>query len=73
MSSPLQLNIENLRELLDAVNALPVGASIPSLTNPDDESKVLSGFDFVDSSGKRKVGTLEAMDTLEAAEEMLFG
>lgn len=73
MSSPLQLNIENLRELLEAVNALPVGTSIPSLTNPADETKVLSGFDFVDGSGKRKVGTLEVMDTLEAAEEVLFG
>lgn len=73
MSSPLQLNIENLRELLDAVNALPMGTSIPSLTNPADETKVLSGFDFVDGSGKRKVGTLEMTDTLEAAEELMFG
>ena len=61
MSSPLQNNITNLRELLEKVNSLPEaeeGNVLPELSNPADTSKVLSGYEFIDEQGEKVTGTI---------------
>lgn len=61
MSSPLQNNITNLRELLEKVNSLPEageGNVLPELSNPTDTSKVLSGYEFIDEQGEKVTGTI---------------
>ena len=74
MSSPLQNNITNLQELLEAVNALPEagGVELPELTNEGTATDLLSGKELIDSEGNVVTGTfsidseLTTQDTLIA-------
>lgn len=56
--SKLSSNTANLRELLEAVNALPEPVALPELTNPGTASELLKGKELIDGEGNVVVGSV---------------
>lgn len=55
----------NLSELQAAIESIPEGAVLPTLTNPATAGQVLDGKEYIDSNGTKQTGTLVVCDTIE--------